>query len=90
MQGYSEADVARSGRKTRSSAGPLVEAGRDFADDDMHEYKNTAAADTEEDLLSEDEDEDKVTHCVMGYAVLCPASVFNTSTTCFCDFVPIS
>lgn len=63
MQEYSEAEIVRSGRKTRSSAGPLMQAGRDFADDDMDEYANPAAADDEEDdqdALAEEEDEEEV------------------------------
>ena len=57
MQEYNEAEVARSGRKTRSSAGPLMQPGRNFADDDMHEYGNPAADDEEEDLIDEDDEE---------------------------------
>lgn len=58
MQEYNEAEVARSGRKTRSSAGPLMAAGRNFADDDIHEYGSPGADDDEaEDVIDEDDDE---------------------------------
>ena len=58
MQEYNEAEVARSGRKTRSSAGPLMAAGRNFADDDIDEYGDPSADDDEaEDLIDEDDDE---------------------------------
>lgn len=58
MQEYNEAEVARSGRKTRSSAGPLMAAGRNFADDDIHEYGGPGADDDEaEDVIDEDDDE---------------------------------
>lgn len=62
MQGYSEAEVARSGRKTRSTAGPLMNAGRNFADDDMHEH--AASEEEEEAEVEEEEDEEEVGNCL--------------------------
>lgn len=51
MQDYSQAEA---GRKTRSSAGPLMEAGRHFDDDDMPE----ASEEEEEDDVLDDADDD--------------------------------
>jgi hypothetical protein len=66
MQEYNEAEIARSGRKTRSSKGPLMEMGRDFADDDMHEYANPAEDEKDlsdaDDLLAEEDKEEVRSH----------------------------